>query len=400
MQEIKVEYLPIEQVIPYANNARKHGEEDTDAIMASIREFGFTNPILVWKNIICAGHGRLIAAKRLGMEKVPVIHLDYLTDEQRKAYILADNKTAELSGWDFDILAAELEDITDIDMSQFGFEFPEEDEPIAVTDDDYNEEHAAQRCNTGDLWELGGHRLICGDSTDPAIIEKLMGGVKADLLLTDPPYNVALGMGGSVDEARKRHRRTDGLVIMNDKMEDEDFYSFLLNFYIAAFANMKEGASFYIWHADNESLNFRKALKDAGVTLRQTLIWNKNTMTLGRQDYQWKHEPCLYGWKDGASHHWYSDRSQTTVLDFDKPSRSELHPTMKPLDLISYQINCSTKKGDAVLDCFGGSGTTLIACEQLKRTCYMCELDTHYCDVIIDRWEQFTGDKAVLLNNV
>lgn len=223
--------------------------------------------------------------------------------------------------------------------------------------------------------------------------------MKADLLITDPPYNVALGMGGSVDEARKRHRRTDGLVIMNDKMEDEDFYQFLLKFYKAAFANMKEGASFYVWHADNEGLNFRKALRDANVTLRQTLIWNKNSITLGRQDFQWKHEPCLYGWKDGASHRWFSDRSQPTVLDFNRPKRSELHPTMKPVELFAYQIECSTQKGDSVLDSFGGSGTTIIACEQLGRTGYSMELDPRYCDVILQRWENFTSRKAVLMND-
>ena len=217
----------------------------------------------------------------------------------------------------------------------------------------------------------------------------------ADMLLTDPPYNVALGMGGSVDEARKRHRRTDGLVIMNDKMEDEDFYNFLLSFYTVALAHMKQGASFYVWHADNEGLNFRKALKDAGAILRQTLIWNKNAITLGRQDYQWKHEPCLYGWKDGASHSWYSDRKQSTVLEFNKPVKSKLHPTMKPIELLAYQIRCSSKEADSVLDCFGGSGSTLIACEQLNRKCYMVELDPHYCDVIISRWENFTGKAAV-----
>lgn len=204
-------------------------------------------------------------------------------------------------------------------------------------------------------------------------------------------------MGGSVDEARKRHRRTDGLVIMNDKMEDSEFYQFLLDFYIAAFENLKEGASFYIWHADNEGLNFRKALRDANVTLRQTLIWNKNSITLGRQDFQWRHESCLYGWKDGAPHRWFSDRSQPTVLDFNRPTRSELHPTMKPVELFAYQIKCSSENGDVVLDPFGGSGTTIMACEQLGRKGRLMELDPHYCDVIIQRWENFTDEKAVLI---
>lgn len=258
-----------------------------------------------------------------------------------------------------------------------------------------------------------------------------MQGHQADLLITDPPYNVALGMGGSVDEARKRHRRTDGLVIMNDKMEDEDFYNFLIKFYKAAFDNMREGAAFYIWHADNESLNFRKALKAAGGQLRQTLIWNKNTFTLGRQDYQWKHEPCLYGWKDGAAHYFIADRTQptvfedkkididkmkkeemrdllkqlmtdqiqTTIIEEDKPSRSEEHPTMKPLPLIGRLVKNSSKPGENVLDSFGGSGSTLMACEQLGRHCFTVELDPKYCDVIIKRWEDFTGQQAVKIND-
>lgn len=217
------------------------------------------------------------------------------------------------------------------------------------------------------------------------------------MLLTDPPYNVALGIGGSKDEARKRHRRTDGLVIMNDKMEDSEFFEFLLKCFTAGKEALKEGGAFYIWHADNEGLNFRTALKQSGLTLRQTLIWNKNCFTLGRQDYQWKHEPCLYGWKDGAGHNWYSDRSQSTVLDFAKPTRSEEHPTMKPVELFAYQIKNSTMKGDIVLDLFGGSGTTIIACEQTGRIGYCMELDPKYCDVIIHRWENFTGQTAVRL---
>lgn len=219
--------------------------------------------------------------------------------------------------------------------------------------------------------------------------------MKVDLFLTDPPYNVALGSHDTPETARQRHRRTDGLIIMNDKMEDGQFLEFLTKCFTIAKDQMKSGAAFYIWHADNESLNFRLALKNSGLTLRQTIIWNKSSITLGRQDYQWKHEPCLYGWKDGASHNWYSDRCQSTVLEFNKPSRSEEHPTMKPLDLIGYQIQNSTKNNDVVLDLFGGSGTTLIACQQMNRRCYMLELDAKYCDVIIKRWETLTGEKAV-----
>lgn len=393
---LNIEYLSVNDLKPYEKNARKHKGQDVNAIVASIKEFGFNDPIGLWKdNIVIEGHGRLLAAKKLGMDFVPCIRLDHLNDEQRRAYALAHNRTAELSEWDAIIRDEELKDISEIDMSAFGFDISELQEDKEIVEDEIPEK-AEPRCKQGDVWLLGEHRLMCGDSTSPTDYDKLMNGELADMLITDPPYNVALGMGGSVDEARKRHRRTDGLVIMNDKMEDGEFYQFLLDFYTMAFANIKEGASYYIWHADNEGLNFRKALKDAGITLRQTLIWNKNSITLGRQDFQWRHEPCLYGWKDGASHRWFSDRSQPTVLDFNRPTKSELHPTMKPVELFAYQIECSSQTGEIVLDPFGGSGTTIIACEQLGRKCRSMELDARYCDVIIQRWENFTGRKAEL----
>lgn len=245
----------------------------------------------------------------------------------------------------------------------------------------------------GDLWILGRHRLLCGDSTKLDDVKRLMGDGKASLLITDPPYNVALGMGGSKDEARKRHRRTDGLVIANDKMEDEDFEEFLTRAFTAAKNVMDEGAGFYIWHASQKTYEFILALRHAGMALRQILIWNKNTFTLGRQDYQWKHEPCLYGWTDGT-HHWYGDRKQATVIDMDKPVRSEDHPTMKPVGLFEYQIKNSSKAGDIVLDLFGGSGTTILACEKLGRYGRLMEIDPRYCDVIVRRWEEETGEKA------
>lgn len=393
---LNIEYLNVNDLKPYEKNARKHKGQDVNAIVASIKEFGFNDPIGLWKdNIVIEGHGRLLAAKKLGMDFVPCIRLDHLNDEQRRAYALAHNRTAELSEWDAIIRDEELKGISEIDMSAFGFDISELQEDKEIVEDEIPEK-AEPRCKHGDVWLLGEHRLMCGDSTSPPDYDKLMNGELADMLITDPPYNVALGIGGSVDEARKRHRRTDGLVIMNDKMEDGEFYQFLLDFYTMAFANIKEGASYYIWHADNEGLNFRKALKDAGITLRQTLIWNKNSITLGRQDFQWRHEPCLYGWKDGASHRWFSDRSQPTVLDFNRPTKSELHPTMKPVELFAYQIECSSQTGEIVLDPFGGSGTTIIACEQLGRKCRSMELDARYCDVIIQRWENFTGRKAEL----
>lgn len=225
---------------------------------------------------------------------------------------------------------------------------------------------------------------MCGDSTDPEVLEKLMDGTKADLYLTDPPYNVAY-----------TGKTKDALTIQNDKMDNGSFRQFLYNAFTAAAAVIKPGAAFYIWHADSEGYNFRGACEDSGLSVKECLIWNKNAMVLGRQDYQWKHEPCLYGWKEGDTHKWYSDRKQTTILEFDKPNASRDHPTMKPTALFAYQIGNSTKPGDIVLDSFGGSGTTIMACEQLGRKGYVCELDPKYCDVIIKRWEQFTGEKAV-----
>lgn len=389
----------ITDIKPYEKNPRRN-DEAVKYVVESIKQFGFKVPIVIDKdNVIVAGHTRYKAAKKIGLKEVPCIVADDLTEEQVKAFRLADNKVAEKAEWDFDLLHGELDDILGIDMTTFGFDFDIKEEEPEVIEDDFNMEPPEEPyVKLGDLYQLGKHRLLCGDSTKINDVQKLMGGELADLLITDPPYNVALGMGGSVDEARKRHRRTDGLVIMNDSMEDGEFYQFLYDFYICAYAVMKPGASFYIWHADNEGLNFRLALKDAGFQLRQTLIWNKNTITLGRQDYQWKHEPCLYGWKDGASHNWYSDRKQSTVIDMNKPAKSELHPTMKPLELFDYQIKNSSKKDDNVLDLFGGSGTTIMACEQNGRRAFTMEFDPRYAQTIIERWEKFTGEKAVRLN--
>lgn len=391
---------PIDELIPYANNPR-HNDDAVFAVANSISQFGFKVPVVVDReNVIVCGHTRYKAAQKLGLKTIPCIIADDLTPDQINAFRLADNKTAELADWDMSKLEEELEGLAnDFDMEDFGFkELETLDEPSEIADDDFDdappEEPKAKR---GDLYQLGEHRLLCGDATDQNDVERLLGGDKAALYLTDPPYNVALGMGGSVDEARKRHRRTDGLVIMNDKMEDGEFRSFLDAAFGCAKSVMNPGAAFYIWHADNESYNFRGALRDVGLTLRQTLIWNKNQMTLGRQDYQWKHEPCLYGWNDGT-HHWYSDRKQTTVIDMDKPVKSPEHPTMKPVPLFAYQIQCSTKPGDIVYDSFGGSGTTLIACEQLQRKAMIMELDPRYVDVIIKRWEILTGKSAVLMN--
>lgn len=384
-----VQRVDIANLIPYVNNAKIHGDDQVTRIASSIREFGFLNPVLIDKDFnIIAGHGRVMAAKKLGLDEVPVLFVEGLTEAQRKAYILADNRLGELADWDMDLVTSELEALQelDFDIDLTGFELPDED-PVGDIIEDEIPEEVETRCKPGDIWKLGEHRLICGDSTDIDVIEKLMGGRKADLLITDPPYNV--------DYVGKTK---DALKIQNDKMDNDSFRQFLRDAFTSADAVMRAGAVFYIWHADSEGYNFRGACNDIDWKVRECLIWNKNSMVMGRQDYQWKHEPCLYGWKEGASHLWASDRKQVTVLDFDRPTKSEMHPTMKPVTLFAYQISNNTHESDAVLDLFGGSGTSIIACEQLKRNCYTCELDPHYCDVIIQRWENMTDQKAELVN--
>lgn len=391
---MQIQNKKIDELKPYARNPRKN-DGAVDSVAKSIQEFGFKVPIIIDANgEIIAGHTRLKAAKKLGLQEVPCIVADDLTPEQIKAFRLVDNKTAELAEWDFDALSLELEEL---DLSGFDLDWglPENAGDRVVEDDPPEVDEHEQLCKPGDIWLLGEHRLICGDSTDREVIEKLFGGEEADLCVTDPPYNVDLGNGGSQDEARKRHRRVDGKIIMNDNMGDAEFLDFLTRAFSILNDHLKSGCSFYVFHADNEGLNFRLALKRAGLQLRQTLIWKKSAFTLGRQDYQWIHEPILYGWKDGSAHRWYSNRAQATVLEFDRPSKSREHPTMKPIALIAYIVGNSSERGDIVFDGFGGSGSTLIACEQLGRKCYTVELDPRYADVIIKRWEQFTGRAAV-----
>lgn len=385
---LKIEYANINDLKKYHKNAKKHPKEQVNRIANSIKEFGMCDPIGVWgkDNLIIEGHGRLMALKKLGYTEAPIIRLDHLSEEQRKAYTLAHNKSAE-SEWDFEILSDELKSIVDIDMMDFGFDLSLDEEEPKVIEDEIPEIPVEPKAKYGDIYQLGNHRLMCGDATVLEDVRTLMNDNKADLLLTDPPYNVDY-----------EGKTKDSLKIKNDNMGDNQFKQFLTDSFSNANEVMKEGASFYIWHADSEGYNFRSACKDVSWKVRQCLIWNKNTMVMGRQDYQWKHEPCLYGWKDGASHNWYSDRKQTTVLEFNKPSKSELHPTMKPLDLFAYQMKNSTAKGDIVLDLFGGSGTTLMVSEQLDRNAYIMELDPRYVDAIINRWETMTGSKGVLLN--
>jgi len=387
---LQIKEIEISSLIEYENNPRNN-DGAVDAVAESIKQFGFKVPIVIDRdNVIVAGHTRLKAARKIGLEKVPCIVADDLTPEQIKAYRLADNKTGELAEWDFSALEIELAEIeSDFDMSAFGFDISDFEDIHEITEDEVPEvdEENEPICKTGDIWNLGKHRLMCGDSTNVSDVEKLMNGDKADLLLTDPPYNVAYE-GGTKEK----------LKIENDDMSDEEFQEFLISAFENSNIVMKDGASFYIWHSDSEGFNFRSACKNTGWKIRQCLIWVKNSIVLGRQDYQWKHEPCLYGWKDGAAHYFVDDRTQSTVWEFNKPLRNMEHPTMKPVDLIARAINNSSRSDNIVLDIFGGSGTTLIACEQLNRKCYMMELDPKYCDVIIKRWENLTGEKAVKID--
>ncbi|MBQ0061346.1 MAG: ParB N-terminal domain-containing protein [Bacteroidales bacterium] len=378
----------IKEIIPYERNPRKN-DKAVDKVAASIEEFGFKVPIVVDKdNIIVAGHTRYKAARKLHLTTVPVIVADDLNENQIKAFRLADNKVSELAEWDDDLLALELEDIIDLDMTDFGFELTFDEEETEAIEDDFEVELPEEpKSKLGQVYQLGNHRLMCGDSTKEEDVLKLMNGNKADLLLTDPPYNVNYE-GGTKDK----------LKIQNDNMEKAQFKQFLFDAFKNAHTAMKPGAVFYVWYASREVVNFQTALEESGLEVRQELIWNKSSLIMGRQDYQWKHEPCLYGWKEGASHLWASDRKQTTVIDMAKPQKSDLHPTMKPIPLFDYQIKNNTKGGDIVLDLFSGSGTTIMACEQNGRVAYGMEYDPRYVDVIIERWEKFTGKKAVLLN--
>lgn len=394
---MEIQNRPIGGIKPYEKNAKKHPADQVKKVADSIREFGFNQPIVVDKDgVIIVGHGRYAAAQSLGLEVVPVLELD-IDEERAKAYRLADNKLNE-SEWDMGLVVEELKLLSPemLDLTGFDKSLILDDEGKA---DSIPGVPTEAKSKAGDVYTLGRHRVLCGDSTLRGDVDTLMNGMKADLFLTDPPYNVAYN-DDSAENLKARRRRQDTLTVMNDKMEDGDFAKFLTDVFTNADAVMKAGAVFYIWHADAEGYNFRGACMRAGWTVRQCLIWNKNVMVMGRQDYHWKHEPCLYGWKEGASHLWNSDRTQTTVLDFQRPSRSESHPTMKPVGLMEYQIGNNTKGEDIVLDLFLGSGTTLIAAEKSGRTCYGMELDPKYMDVIVQRYVDFTGITEVLKNGI
>jgi len=372
-------------------NYRKHNKKNLELIKKSISDVGLGRSIVIDnQNEIICGNGLVSTLDKDtpvkvietdGSELIVVKRTDLATDDdKRKQLAVMDNSASDSSEFDFELLRSDFEIET---LNDWGVDIEFKDEQEVIEDE--VPEEVEIRCKEGDIWQLGEHRLMCGDSTVINDVEKLMNGELADLLITDPPYNVAY-----------EGKTKDRLTIQNDQMSDSNFRDFLRDAFLCADTVMKPGAVFYIWHADSEGYNFRGACKDAGWQVRQCLIWNKNCMVMGRQDYQWKHEPCLYGWKDGASHLWASDRRQTTVIDFDKPQRNGEHPTMKPVGLFDYQIKNNTKGSDIVLDLFGGSGTTLIACEQDGRKARLMELDPKYCDVIIQRWENLTGEKAVL----
>lgn len=381
------------KLIPYVNNARTHSQEQVNKLRGSLREFGFINPVIIDSDFnVIAGHGRLMAAKEEGIEEVPCVLVDYLTEAQKKAYILADNRYAQDAGWDEELLRLEIESLEgmDFDVSLTGFDDQEiadlfaDGESTGAEDDGFDLSDALEKAafvERGDVWVVGRHRLMCGDATSPEDVATLMDGKKANLIITDPPYNVAF-------------ESSDGLSIKNDKMENDKFYEFLL----AAFKNMAEhlekGGSAYVFHADTEGLNFRKAFIDAGFHLSGCCIWVKNSLVLGRSDYQWQHEPVLYGFLQNGKHYWSKNagRSQTTIWNFDKPKKNKNHPTSKPLDLLAYPIGNSSQENAIIIDTFGGSGSTLMTCEQTNRICHTMELDEKYASVILRRYVEDTGD--------
>ena len=389
----RFEKVNIDKLVPYARNARTHSKEQVLQLRASLREFGFVNPVIVDKDYnIIAGHGRILAAKEEGIAEVPCVFAEHLTEAQKKAYILADNRLALNAGWDAEMLSVEIADLqgADFDIALLGFDDAELNKLLTsdedVQDDDFDVDGELQNpavTQAGDLWLLGKHRLVCGDSTKAETIDLLMDGNHANLVVTDPPYNV--NYGGTAGK------------IKNDNMADEKFYTFLLDAFTLTEKAMAKDASIYVFHADTEGLNFRRAFADAGFYLSGTCIWKKQSLVLGRSPYQWQHEPVLFGWKKSGKHAWYSDRKQSTIWEFDKPRKNSDHPTMKPVPLVAYPITNSSMTSCIVLDPFGGSGSTLIACEQTDRVCYTVELDEKYCDVIVKRYIEQSGADGVYL---
>lgn len=382
-------YKSVDELVPYDNNPRDN-DKAVDAVASSIREFGFNVPVIIDNdNVVVCGHTRLKASKKLGITEVPCIVVENLTPAQVKAFRLADNKTAELADWDLDKLTEELKFI-EMDMLQFGFEDLEEALERDVLEDEFDEDEELPSnpyARKGDIFVLGKHRIMCGDSTIEDDVKKLVDGKVVDMIFTDPPYNVDYeGTAGK---------------IQNDKQKDTEFFDFLTKAFTNMASSVKAGGSIYVCHADTEGINFRTAFKNAGFKLAECLIWVKNSLVLGRQDYHWRHEPILYGWKEGGAHYFIDDRTQDTVWEYNKPKANDLHPTMKPLELVGRAIKNSSKKNEAVLDLFGGSGSTLIACEQIDRSSYLMELDERFVDVIVKRYIKFvqTTDNCYLIRD-
>lgn len=398
---MNIQIIDINKLIPATYNPRKDLKPD-DAeyikIKNSIVKFGFVSPLVINKDMtVIGGHQRLKVLKDLGITEVECIVVD-LDKTNEKALNIALNKIQ--GDWDEDKLEALLQELKleEFDMNLTGFDFDEVDEILndinGTKEDNFDVDSAYEEIEEpitkpGDIWILGNHRLMCGDSTHKDDIMRLMNNQDADMLLTDPPYNV--DYVGKTAEALK---------IKNDNMDDNQFYEFLKKVFENMYIVTKEGASIYVFHADTEGINFRKAFKDVGFKLAECLIWKKDCFVMGRQDYQWQHEPVLYGWKEGKAHYFINDRTQSTILEFDRPKQSTLHPTMKPIDLIAKLIKNSSKENDIILDLFGGSGSTIIAAEQLNRKCYTMELDPKYCDVIVKRWETMTNREAILEKKV
>jgi site-specific DNA-methyltransferase (adenine-specific) len=409
-ESVETKNIEIDKIIPYTNNPRNN-KKAIDKVASSIKEFGFKQPLVLdEENVVIVGHTRLEAAKKLGIKEVPCIIASDLTPAQIKAYRIADNKVGEMAEWDLEKLEIEFEALKemdfDLELTGFNLEDIELGEEKEVIEDDFDSEKELENIEEpiskrGDIWLLGRHRLRCGDSTNADEVLDLMDGRKADLLITDPPYNVDYESKDKALSKFRGNKRVDNggnVQIKNDKMDNEKFRSFLIDAFNSANTVMKEGAVFYIWHADSEGYNFRGACIDNGWKVRQCLIWVKNNIVIGRQDYQWKHEPCLYGWKEGAGHLWASDRKQTTLINYDKPVKSGMHPTMKPIGLFDYQIKNNTKGDDIVLDLFSGSGTTIMACEQNGRIGYAMELDEKYVDVGVKRYIEYKdSDEDVFL---
>ena len=386
----EMQLISIDRLIPYVNNARTHSEEQIIKLRSSLREFGFVNPIIIDREFnVIAGHGRLMAAKEEGINEVPCVFADFLSESQKKAYILADNRMAMDAGWDEELLKIEMEELQNLgyDLGYTGFDEKELADLFGINDNEVKDDEfdltaaleKASFVEKGDVWFIGKHKLMCGDATSSEDVAKLMEDKKANLILTDPPYNVAF-------------KSSDGLTIQNDSMKNNDFYEFLFSSFKNMAEHLENGGAAYIFHADTEGLNFRKAFINAGFHLAGCCIWVKDSLVLGRSDYQWQHEPVLYGFMQNGKHPWYSDRKQTTIWNFNKPKKNSNHPTSKPLDLLAYPINNSTQANAIVIDTFGGSGSTLMACEQMNRICYTMELDEKYASVILRRYVEDTNN--------